>query len=237
VSRAQKLPQDFIDRLRALYPNPRGLAGSREPQPELNAYLAAANASGWTLRILADVLGVSHQMVKIRIGYARQAADAMPLPELPEDWRRTPSVPPDAAERLRGASEVARTVNGRTPVDAPARRVSEEFTAELHALLAAGTSCADLARVTGLTKDAIWTRLARHGYTDRRSPPSVYRNIQIEPYGGRRSSRRDGYCKHDHEMTGRNVMKSGQCRECNRAAVDAYNSRKKAAKGGSPPKD
>lgn len=67
--------------------------------------------------------------------------------------------------------EVARTVNGTTPLDDPKRQLSLDFTAALQALVEQGVTVYRIAKVLGVRHSTVYARLARHGY--RQPAPSV----------------------------------------------------------------
>lgn len=98
--------------------------------------------------------------------------------------RTTPdTVTPETAEELRAMHAIARTVNGNTPLDHPSRKTSVEFTEALAVLIEQGVTVYRLAKVLGVGHQAIYGRLARHGY--RKPAPSQagfhYRGTTTHP--------------------------------------------------------
>lgn len=91
------------------------------------------------------------------------------------------AVTPEVADELRAMYAIARTVRGSTPVDDPKRKVGEEFTEALAVLVEQGVTVYRLAKVLGIGHQAVYARLARHGY--RKPSPSVehkaYRNTTV----------------------------------------------------------
>lgn len=227
VQKDQTLPPGFAAELRRM-------RESRDPR--YGATLILARMNGWTYQSLAAAVGVSRQAVEQLI--ARSTLDAagrmpdIPLPPRkpqpePKPPRRRLLVNDELAERLREMQRIAATVNGATPADAPERRVSEEFTAHLNALVQQGVSMKHLADVLGVRHNAVKSRLARHGYRD--PSPS-----QPDKYLGRPSDRAAGqqtHCKHGHPLSGDNLYmlpKQGTrvCRACQRRRAAAYYARK-----------
>lgn len=163
------VPDDFRQTLRDL---------RRRKDSRLPMVLKVAHLNGWPLRALGDAVGVSHEWVRLLVRRANGAA--RDLPDVPLPPRESPPplkapqrqlrVNPDLADRLREMQRVVRSVNGSTPADAPERRVSVEYAAQLHALTLQGVSIYHLAKVIGVAQNAIRSRLARHGY--REMPPS-----------------------------------------------------------------
>ncbi len=144
-----------------------------DADPRLSMTLAAAFDAGWTWSALGRLLGVSRQAVEQRaIGadfYPDSALPAIPPPPQkpgppPKVPRKRLTVKPEVADRLRELHEVAKTVNGITPVDDPARRASEELSETLAALIERGVTAYHLAQVLGCTQGGISQRLARHGF-------------------------------------------------------------------------
>ena len=96
--------------------------------------------------------------------------------------RSTP-ITDETAEELRAMHKIARTVNGNTPLDAPARKTNIEFTEALAVLIEQGVTVYRLAKVLGVGHQSINNRLARHGY--RKPAPSQagfhYRGTTTHP--------------------------------------------------------
>jgi len=180
----QRIPTDFADLLVGLY-----VTGRLRKDPNyalLNATLAEANRKGWTSTSLAEPLGVTRERVRQRV--TATGTNPLPVDDLPDipDPPRFAEPPPGPVQPditdgmaawLRHMSDTARTVNGITPLDDPARGVSEAYTAVLADLYDRGVPARRLADAVGVTKGAIVFRLRRHGY--RHSAPSqpVYRRI------------------------------------------------------------
>lgn len=229
----QVVPGDFASTLRRM---------RETSDPRLSAVLRLAHHNGWTYRALGSALGMSFQAVHQRVenGSGNAAGVDIPLPP------RTPTPPPKAprprlrlkpalVQELREMNAVAATVNGGTPADHPSRRVSEHLSAQLAAYVAQGVTVSYLARVLGVTDNAVSFRLARHGF--RQAPPSVART-----HGGVYKNRKTGdgpgreACKRGHRRTPENVlvMASGAkaCRPCDRERHREHRLRKAMAAGG-----
>jgi transposase-like protein len=156
--------------------------------PQLDAYLVAAVSRGWTLVALGDALGITREGVRLRClrfpGFVGEVPDVPEPPRRPiahRPPRKRLLIKPEMAEKLREMQAVAATVNGGMATDHPARRVSEEFAATCADLVAQGVSVYTIAKAIGVTHNAIFFRLARHGY--RQPAPSQsrfpYRNRKI----------------------------------------------------------
>lgn len=229
-TRNQVVPEDFRHTL-------KGLRDSDDPRFPM--VLSVARMNGWTLKALGDAVGVSREWIRILV------ADADPevggrIPDVPlpprkptppsKPPRRVLRIKPEVAERLRAMAKTAAAVNGGTPADARERRVSEEFTAALYALTEQGVSVRHIAKTLGMTRSAIQSRLARHGY--RKAPPSQEKVRYLgQPRNGGLPREE---CKRGHKLSGDNlyvVPKTGSrvCRECDRGRGREYRARKRAA--------
>lgn len=78
--------------------------------------------------------------------------------------RGADAITPEVADELRAMQEIARTVNGNTPLDDPRRTTSLEFSAALQSLIEQGVTVYRLAKVLGVRHGTVYARLARHGY-------------------------------------------------------------------------
>lgn len=144
-----------------------------DADPRLSMTLAAAFDAGWSYSALGRLLGVSRQAVEQRVigadFYPDSALPAIPAPPRkpgppPKVPKKRLTVKPELADHLRELHEVAKTVNGVTPVDAPARRASEELSETLYALIEQGVTAYHLSQVLRCTQGGISQRLARHGF-------------------------------------------------------------------------
>ncbi len=116
-------------------------------------------------------------------------------------------LPDDLAAKLRAMADVARTVNGGTPEDAPSRAVSVEFSALLAKLHGDGVTYRALAEAAGVTKAAIRLRLSRHGH--KATWPSV------APYKGQKiGGSRNEVCAHGHDKNVVGRYRNGGCKKC-----------------------
>jgi DNA-binding NtrC family response regulator len=143
----------------------------------LDNLLAAAVRRGWQQVALADAVHLTKERIRQR---ARQGdPDAAGIPSFPGPPLRLvrplpqrvvkPTLTDGQIADLRAMAEVARRVNGRTPLDHPDRKVSERLSALLNEHVQRdGMSMNYLARVLGITQPAVRHRLSRHGYR----PPS-----------------------------------------------------------------
>lgn len=163
VDRRQQVPRDFQLVLLHLY--------LHDP-PGLDNLLAAAVRRGWQQTALGEAVSLTKERIRQR---ARQGdPDAAGIPAFPGPPLRLVQPPPRVVKPaltagqvvvLRAMAEVARRVNGRTPLDHPDRRVSERLSALLDGYIReGGMSMGYLARMLGVTQPAIRHRLARHGY-------------------------------------------------------------------------
>jgi hypothetical protein len=235
----QVLPTDFAAALADLH---------RRGDLRVRAACAEAVTAGWTQVSLAGAVGLTRS----RIGqWIRGVAPGSPSPlDVPPPPAPPPRpVPPPVvrpepsvvlSERyvaeLRAMMEVARSVNGGTPVDDPKRAVSEQYTARLAELVAAGMTAYRLAQLLGCTTSAVNHRLGRHGY--RTPAPSMEAQTYLRRDARTRSPRRPAPVATQraprrtclaglHPMEGRNVIVDGagqrRCRECrNKTALASY---------------
>lgn len=232
IVKQQQLPEDFKDLL-------IHLRTSRDPA--LPMVLRMAKLNGWTYKTMAKAIGVSGEWVRLLVGDARPSAGQV-LPEIPLPPRRPapPAKParrrllvnPQLANELRAMAEIAATVNGGTPTNAPERQVSEEFTAMLASLVKQGVTVYTLAQILDVTPSAVAHRLGRHGY--RKSAPSQER-VRYLGHPSKRSSGTQDNCKRGHPLSGSNlyvVPKTGSrvCRACDRLRHEKYLERKAAAR-------
>ncbi|MDD4866190.1 MAG: sigma factor-like helix-turn-helix DNA-binding protein [Mycobacterium sp.] len=202
VYRCPPVPDEFAEALRQM----RAAKDHR-----LNTVLLLARDTGWTLQTLGDALGLSRERVRqlAECAYDCPTAELPTIPPLPPRPRTLPPPPPPkptidepTAIRLRELQELARTVNGVTPADSPARRASEELAELMADLVGKDITQSDIARACGISASAVRFRIGRHGYGT--LPPSlqergdqVYRNQPRPPAacgtpGGARRHRRQG---------------------------------------------
>lgn len=171
----QHVPDDFAGVLVDLYLN--GRTKTKPGYALLNQVLADAHRDGWTLIALAEPLCLTRERVRQRIAAADDTTPPEELPPIPDPprWaeperRVVPDISDGMVAWLRHMSDIARTVNGCTPLDSPSRGVSECFTAVLADLYDRGVYASRLGQAAGVTRGAIHFRLRRHGY--RRNAPS-----------------------------------------------------------------
>lgn len=223
----QKLPDDFAALLLRF--------AAKEGRERVDSLLANAKTNGWSLTALAEPFDCSREWIRLRVKRSRPMADLPPVPLPPRI--PTPMPVPDRRLRLRGdqvtelreMAAVASTVNGALEPSHPARRVSEQFTAQLAAYVKQGITAYYLSRVLGVTANAITFRLARHGYRDP-NPSQAHVAYLNRKVGGRSL----GACAHGHDMSGDNLritVPGGArvCRACERARAAAYRERKQQA--------
>lgn len=220
----QRVPDAFAEALTTL--------AVTDPD-RLDSLLLAANANGWTLTALAAPLGWTREWVRQRVARAEPAAG---LPDIPPPPRKVTAMPkprrrlelkPELIDELREMQAVARTVNGAMASDHPARRVSEQLAAQLAAYVEQGVTVYYLAQMLGVTHNAIFFRLHRHGY--RKPPPSVV-GTQQETYKNRKvGSVLRTECGRGHSMSGDNLYVSAKgARYCRACARQRYHLRKAA---------
>jgi hypothetical protein len=208
--------------------------------PRLPIVLKVANLNGWTYQALGDAIGITREGVRQKITRAGLDPHGV-LPEIPLAPRRTVASPkapkarlrvkPEVADRLYEMWLVASTVNGRTPADAPERKVSEEYTALLAALVDQGVAVKEIGRAIGINRTGINARLARHGYRPA-SPSQAHNTYKGQPT----KSGEQTECKWGHPLSGDNlriVSTTGMraCRACGRRRSSEYNARKRAKAG------
>jgi hypothetical protein len=179
IARSAGLPSSFAATLRAMY---------TANDTRLNATLLAARNAGWTLQAMADQLGMTREAVRLRTTKATRPLAALPeipsppaytMPELKPAKPPQPQPTDETRAQLVALQEIAKTVNGGTPVGHPARLASVELSALLANEVNRGVPLPVLATMLGVTYGAIRTRLARHGYKP--NPPSQrsYMNRQV----------------------------------------------------------
>lgn len=197
----------------------------------LDSLLLAAHANGWTLTALGAALGWTREWIRLRVA---RAEPAVGLPEIPPPPRKVTAMPkprrrvelkPELIDELREMQAVARTVNGAMDSDHPARRVSEQFSAQLAAYVKQGVTVYYLAQVLGVSPGAVNLRLARHGY---RKPPPSYVGTPNETYKNRKvGGLRAAECSRGHAMSGGNLYVSPKgYRNCRACARERYHLRK-----------
>lgn len=214
----QQVPDAFADVLRNL--------AVTDPD-RLDSLLLAARTNGWTLTALAAPLGCTREWVRQRV---LRAEPAVGLPDIPPPPRKVNPMPkpqrrlelkPELVEELREMHAIARTVNGGMSADHPARRVSEQLTAQLAAYVEQGVTAYYLAQVLGANPNTIKFRLARHGY--RKPPPSFTDTYKNRKVGWLKSAA----CGRGHAMSGDNLYVSPKGeRRCRACARERYHRRK-----------
>lgn len=223
----QKLPDDFAALLLRF--------AAEESRERMDSLLANAKTNGWSLAALAEPFDCSREWIRLRVKRSRPMAGLPPIPLPPRI--PTPMPVPDRRLRLRGdqvtelreMAAVASTVNGALEPGHPARRVSEQFTAQLAAYVKQGITAYYLGQVLGVTANAITFRLARHGY---RAPnPSQASAAYLNRKVGERPL---GVCAQGHDMSGDNLRITNPggarvCRACERVRSAAYRERRRQA--------
>lgn len=165
----------------------RRLAGQR-----LASYARRGRERGWSLADLAEPLGITPEGLRqllVRFGDAAEWSEGA-LPDFPTSTvtrrRRRPKpvkprpgeVDSDKAARLRLLAPEAAKTKGSTPLDAPERAASEEFSALIKSLHDDGHSWQQIADASGLSMAGVRMRAARHGY--KAGPPKgvpAYRGV------------------------------------------------------------
>lgn len=221
----QELPPEFAELLLRF--------AGEESSARVDSLLANAKLNGWSLAALAVPFDCSREWIRLRVKRSRPMAGLPPVPLPPSI--PTPMPVPDRRLRLRGdqvtelreMAAVASTVNGALEPSHPARRVSEQFTAQLAAYVKQGITAYYLSQVLGVTASAITFRLARHGYRD--PHPSQAHVAYLNRKVGGRSL---GACAQGHDMSGDNLritVPGGArvCRACERVRSAAYRERRR----------
>jgi hypothetical protein len=168
----QVLPADFGDYLRDLYSPYR-------PTATLRLTLAAAHAKGWTLKALADAIGVTHQRVHqiVRDVWVNSSADVshIPVPAPPVKPVSPPREPryPTLTETQRNElAELCKRANGAGNMapDHPVIVASRQLANLLSAYRSQGHTFGELAAAMHVRPQTVKFRLGRHGYLP--LPPS-----------------------------------------------------------------
>lgn len=153
------LPPATVEALRALW---------LRDVDDFQRAVRALRDAGWTLGVVAQVMGVSSERVRQHAASATPGPTSLaPVPAAPvkptkpkPEPRVVPEVPQEVRERLREQYALARRSGLRSPTD---REVSEAFSRELQALAAGGVPVVELARVLGAVPASLHHRLTRHG--------------------------------------------------------------------------
>jgi hypothetical protein len=191
----QQLPEGFAAQLRALLDVDNAL---------LNTLLAASRDKGWSTPSLAVALDRNPPAVSKRIERARAQHGNHPLqiaaaaatagytiPEAPKTHAMIDGKQLDAEKiaALREMQLIASRVNGAMPVAHPARRVSEQYSAELDRLVSKeGYTPYYLSKILGISHRAVTSRLERHHFRDPcpsvdGTPSGIYFNRKIGDVG------------------------------------------------------
>jgi transposase-like protein len=85
-------------------------------------------------------------------------------------------------KRLTMLQRRATRVNGATPADHPDRKASVELTQLIDQLVSRKVSMGQIARILGVTRGAVASRLMRHGF--RKAYPSITDVYKGQPVGG-----------------------------------------------------
>jgi predicted transcriptional regulator len=184
----------------------------------LSEYVNLLRANGWTYQQIADVFGIRRQAVhQWRHSDRLSALPCDPRPRKPNPMPSPPKVQrlkvrPEVADRLRELHELARTVNGPTPLDDPRRDASKELSMMLASLKAQGVAAYSLAQVLGVTHAAINMRLQRHGYAER-----TYRQTKDKPLFEEHPFHLG--CRHGSDTK---RYSNGSCKACNAASSAEY---------------
>lgn len=215
----------------------RGLMAEVHHGPRARPFLAYSyihllHRAGWSMQAIGDACGRTRQRIQQIIEIDVPPCPAFPavsVPVRPQPEAVPPKrqlhVRPEIAEHLRSLAAKAK-VNGGTPEDHPAREAAQELVATLHQLSEQGVTLSELARVLGVTRFAVESRLARHGY--RTPTPSC---ADITYLGRRGNAGPKAACKRGHALSGDNVrLVNGDpshrvCRECERIRCAAYRAR------------
>jgi hypothetical protein len=212
----------------------RRIVSGTEDAGLLNGYIAKLRSAGWTLESIAQPLGVTREMVRVRnLDATQDAYDSPELPDVsgpPEPRRirktRKPQLRPEFVEWLRQKQELATQCRGWHELDAPERKASEEMWAAIDAAYGQGVGLADIARAIGMQYRTLIAGLRRHGYG--KNPPSQkpYRRVVLKLNHEPKT-----HCKRGHELSAENIYidRHGyrQCRECNKRRAREYYQRKK----------
>jgi hypothetical protein len=185
MARYLPIPEDEQQVLRDLYRPVSSVPSITDESLRLNGYLRLLREAGYTLQEIGEVVGISRERVRQRVtdkpySYVGlpsvRVRELAPVPSKPVTKKL--HVSPEVAEQLREMRDICSTVNGGTAADDPRRQVSVEFTAILANLVERGVTVYELAKALGCNHQAIYGRLARHGY---RTPVPSQTN---RPYKG-----------------------------------------------------
>jgi hypothetical protein len=210
------------------------IASGTEENDLLNGYIAKLRDTGWTLESIAQPLGVTREMVRVRnMDATQEAYDSSELPDVtgppkPRKIRkvRKPQLRTEFIEWLREKQALATQCRGWHELDAPERKASEQMWAAIDAAYGQGVGLADIARAIDMQYRTLIAGLRRHGYG--KNPPSQkpYRRVVLKLNHEPKT-----HCKRGHELSAENayVDRHGyrQCRECNKRRSREYYQRKK----------
>lgn len=183
----------------------RNDSARREAGARLADYAGRGRDRGWLLADLAEPMRITPEALRqllVRFGDEEAAWSDGELPDFPQSTvkrrRRRPRPPvlrpgqieSATARRLRQLAPQAAKTKGSTPLDAPERRASEEFSDLIKSLHAAGHSWQQIADASGLSMAGVRMRAARHGY--KAGPPkgvAAYQGVYRQsPMAGVRTS-------------------------------------------------
>ncbi len=171
--------------------------GALGPRRALAGWRDLLLDAGWPARSIAESEGVTRQAVHQWGANVGADTTGHPLPPMPPPPPPLPPPPPkpvlpapseaDTA-RMRELGLRARHVNGGTPAGHPDRAASAELTDLMVRLIDAGIPVNRVARHAGVTRNAVYTRIARR-YPER-VPGYVRETMTGEPARAARQERR-----------------------------------------------
>lgn len=228
-----ELPAPAARRLLALY----AVADDPAMSAHCDSYMLALKDAGWTLQAIAAPLNITRERVRQRIAEAARDLDLIVPAPPAKPWRRPVRRyhlwPAEQREAV-ALYEIARTVNGGTAEDDPARAASQRLSELFAELICRGVTAPAIAEAVGCSVVTVNMRLARHGY--RKTPPSVaaYAGSKTQP---KTTLRGVAECFRGHDLTKPGALRfiNGDetrpiCRECERVRVAKYRANKRAGR-------
>lgn len=144
----------------------------------LDWYMWQLHEAGFSLRSLGAAVGLTRQRIQQRLARAGPVDSTQALPDLPPPPEpppaavptSRPAIPVETGRQLETLQELAKKLRGGMGPQHPSRVASEELSALLAELSDQGFWYRELATALGVTRQAVRSRLARHGY--KTLPPS-----------------------------------------------------------------
>lgn len=232
------------------------VAHSRE---SVDAILKSAYAAGYSLRKLGDILGVSGEMIRVRLKRpvpVSMLRDYAPSERVAKREKRrhervtrgrrilgirtsaaVMNVPIETLNELQRLSELTTRVRGVTPLDDPARLAVEPFGELLWATIQKyEIPQGQLERALGKGRVTFTVWLRNHGYLKQMPSQKSYRGIHHDPKSIKPRPREivvGGTCRKGHALTESDIVNNGggrfTCGICRKNSSRARYQKRKAA--------